>query len=233
MGADSELRCPGIHSVHISWATRSQTAAQWRDVCSRAAARSVPGANSITSPVAVSRARLISKWFKSSRSRDGGECVEVAHLTAGAVGVRDSKTPPGQHSSSRPTSGMPLPVAYRTADSKPLHSEQGGNSQDPRTGVRGERGVSADLPTAEWFKSSHSGTGQDCVEIAYLAKGTVGVRDSEDPTGPALLPLRPGRMGRLHHGPSGRQVPATGVAAWVSSSRSPSTAQDNAVIGST
>ncbi|MFF0501497.1 DUF397 domain-containing protein [Nocardia aobensis] len=33
------------------------------------------------------------KWFKSSRSRDGGECVEVAHLTTGAVGVRDSKNP--------------------------------------------------------------------------------------------------------------------------------------------
>ncbi|NKY48534.1 DUF397 domain-containing protein [Nocardia cerradoensis] len=35
------------------------------------------------------------KWFKSSRSRDGGECVEVAHLTTGAVGVRDSKNPTG------------------------------------------------------------------------------------------------------------------------------------------
>lgn len=35
------------------------------------------------------------KWFKSSRSRDGQECVEVAHLTDGAVGVRDSKNPSG------------------------------------------------------------------------------------------------------------------------------------------
>lgn len=35
------------------------------------------------------------KWLKSSRSRDGGECVEVAHLTNGAVAVRDSKNPTG------------------------------------------------------------------------------------------------------------------------------------------
>ncbi|PPJ24888.1 DUF397 domain-containing protein [Nocardia nova] len=35
------------------------------------------------------------KWFKSSRSRDGGECVEVAHLSDGTVGVRDSESPTG------------------------------------------------------------------------------------------------------------------------------------------
>lgn len=39
---------------------------------------------------------------------------------------------------------------------------------------------------AEWFKSSHSaGSGNDCVEVAY-APGVVGVRDSVNPTGPAL-----------------------------------------------
>lgn len=46
--------------------------------------------------------------------------------------------------------------------------------------------MSADLSTARWFKSSHSGGSQDCVEVAFLADGTVGVRDSKNPTGPAL-----------------------------------------------
>lgn len=31
------------------------------------------------------------RWFKSSRSHSGGECVEAAHLDGGSVGVRDSK----------------------------------------------------------------------------------------------------------------------------------------------
>ncbi|WP_040826073.1 DUF397 domain-containing protein [Nocardia jiangxiensis] len=35
------------------------------------------------------------RWFKSSRSVSGGECVEVAHLNGGKVGVRDSKNPAG------------------------------------------------------------------------------------------------------------------------------------------
>ncbi|WP_306360522.1 DUF397 domain-containing protein [Nocardia sp. CC227C] len=34
-------------------------------------------------------------WFKSSHSQHGGECVEVAHLDGGMVGVRDSKNPNG------------------------------------------------------------------------------------------------------------------------------------------
>ncbi|WP_371855907.1 DUF397 domain-containing protein [Nocardia beijingensis] len=35
------------------------------------------------------------KWFKTSRSQAGKECVEVAFLTGGGVGVRDSKNPTG------------------------------------------------------------------------------------------------------------------------------------------
>ncbi|MGA4789903.1 DUF397 domain-containing protein [Nocardia sp. AB354] len=47
--------------------------------------------------------------------------------------------------------------------------------------------MSADLSTAKWFKSSRSGAGKDCVEVAHLAEGRVGVRDSKNPTGPALI----------------------------------------------
>ncbi|WP_433567361.1 DUF397 domain-containing protein [Nocardia sp. CA-151230] len=31
------------------------------------------------------------KWFKSSRSSSGKDCVEAAHLSGGRVAVRDSK----------------------------------------------------------------------------------------------------------------------------------------------
>ena len=35
------------------------------------------------------------KWFKSTRSGQGGDCVEVAVPDAGGVLVRDSKNPDG------------------------------------------------------------------------------------------------------------------------------------------
>ncbi|MBF6179809.1 DUF397 domain-containing protein [Nocardia otitidiscaviarum] len=44
-----------------------------------------------------------------------------------------------------------------------------------------------DLSDTHWFKSSHSQHGGECVEIAYLDGGMVGVRDSKNPTGPALI----------------------------------------------
>ncbi|MGV9974155.1 DUF397 domain-containing protein [Nocardia beijingensis] len=47
--------------------------------------------------------------------------------------------------------------------------------------------MNADLSGACWFKSSHSQGGADCVEVAHLAGGAVGVRDSKNPTGPALI----------------------------------------------
>ncbi|PSR68204.1 DUF397 domain-containing protein [Nocardia sp. MDA0666] len=43
-----------------------------------------------------------------------------------------------------------------------------------------------DLSTAKWFKSSRSTSTKDCVEVAFLDSG-VGVRDSKNPTGPALI----------------------------------------------
>ncbi|WP_067704558.1 DUF397 domain-containing protein [Nocardia jejuensis] len=44
-----------------------------------------------------------------------------------------------------------------------------------------------DLSGARWFKSSKSPNAYTCVEIAHLSTGAVGVRDSKNPTGPALV----------------------------------------------
>ena len=38
----------------------------------------------------------------------------------------------------------------------------------------------------QWFKSSRSGASKNCVEVAFVPGGVVGVRDSKDPSGPAL-----------------------------------------------
>ncbi|KAA9375494.1 DUF397 domain-containing protein [Microbispora cellulosiformans] len=38
----------------------------------------------------------------------------------------------------------------------------------------------------EWRKSSYSGSGDNCVEVAELAGGGRAVRDSKDPDGPVL-----------------------------------------------
>ncbi|MEV6012414.1 DUF397 domain-containing protein [Streptomyces sp. NPDC051976] len=44
------------------------------------------------------------------------------------------------------------------------------------------------LSGAEWFKSSHSNDqGGNCVEAARLGTGSMAVRDSKDPQGPALV----------------------------------------------
>jgi hypothetical protein len=52
--------------------------------------------------------------------------------------------------------------------------------------------MSIDLSGAQWFKSTRSGTANECVEVAWLEAGHVGVRDSKNPTGPALI-LWPGQ----------------------------------------
>jgi hypothetical protein len=38
-----------------------------------------------------------------------------------------------------------------------------------------------------WRKSSRSGNGAECVEVATDRPGTVAVRDSKNPDGPALV----------------------------------------------
>ncbi|WP_067653327.1 DUF397 domain-containing protein [Nocardia harenae] len=47
--------------------------------------------------------------------------------------------------------------------------------------------MTVDLSNAEWFKSSFSTGGNDCVEVAHLDGGLVGMRDSKNPAGPALV----------------------------------------------
>lgn len=44
-----------------------------------------------------------------------------------------------------------------------------------------------DLSEAPWFKSSYSGSQSACVEVAWLGPVGVGVRDSKNPSGPALV----------------------------------------------
>jgi hypothetical protein len=45
-----------------------------------------------------------------------------------------------------------------------------------------------ELSTATWRKSTLSGSdGGNCVEVANLSGGHRGVRDSKNPTGPALV----------------------------------------------
>lgn len=46
--------------------------------------------------------------------------------------------------------------------------------------------MSMDLSGARWFKSSHSGGKDDCLEAAHLEGGMVGVRDSKNPSGGTL-----------------------------------------------
>ncbi|MFJ2702162.1 DUF397 domain-containing protein [Streptomyces sp. NPDC087428] len=45
---------------------------------------------------------------------------------------------------------------------------------------------SPEIGTARWRKSSYSSDGGDCLEIAGLTTRTA-VRDSKNPTGPALV----------------------------------------------
>jgi hypothetical protein len=47
--------------------------------------------------------------------------------------------------------------------------------------------MDVNLASAAWRKSSYSGNQGNCVEVAGILPGAVGVRDSRDPGGPALV----------------------------------------------
>ncbi|MET9397051.1 DUF397 domain-containing protein [Kitasatospora sp. NPDC002965] len=47
--------------------------------------------------------------------------------------------------------------------------------------------MNPELSGASWFTSSHSDNGGQCVEVSASFPGTVPVRDSKDPQGPALI----------------------------------------------
>ncbi len=47
--------------------------------------------------------------------------------------------------------------------------------------------MSTDTSGAKWFTSSRSQGGKECVEVAFLDCDGVGLRDSKNPTGPALV----------------------------------------------
>ncbi|ASR38613.1 DUF397 domain-containing protein [Prauserella marina] len=49
-------------------------------------------------------------------------------------------------------------------------------------------GISADLlADATWRKSTYSGATGNCVEVATMTDGSIAVRNSRDPHGPALI----------------------------------------------
>ncbi|MFF8771941.1 DUF397 domain-containing protein [Kitasatospora sp. NPDC015120] len=47
--------------------------------------------------------------------------------------------------------------------------------------------MNSDVSKVSWFKSSYSGNGGQCVEVSASLPGVVPVRDSKDPSGPALV----------------------------------------------
>jgi len=56
---------------------------------------------------------------------------------------------------------------------------------------RFENGIPADrLGDAKWRKASYSGANGNCVEVAPLSDGTVAMRNSRFPQGPALVYTR-------------------------------------------
>ncbi|MEU6712453.1 DUF397 domain-containing protein [Nonomuraea sp. NPDC046802] len=60
--------------------------------------------------------------------------------------------------------------------------------------------LTQELNAATWRKSTRSGpNGGNCVEVAVLSEGRRGVRDSKNPTGPALI-FTPGEWNAFING---------------------------------
>lgn len=66
------------------------------------------------------------------------------------------------------------------------------------TGFAGTSLGDTDLGGAQWHKSTHSGNGGNCVEVA-VATGVIGVRDSKNPAG-AVLRFTPAEWSAFVHG---------------------------------
>ncbi|CCF64769.1 DUF397 domain-containing protein [Nocardia cyriacigeorgica] len=47
--------------------------------------------------------------------------------------------------------------------------------------------MTTDHSSPTWRKSSYSGNGGNCVEVAFFDGGNIGVRDSKNTAGPALI----------------------------------------------
>jgi hypothetical protein len=56
-------------------------------------------------------------WVKSSLSFSNGNCVEVASLPDGEIGVRNSRDSEGRFSDSHRTNGMHFSEAHETGNS--------------------------------------------------------------------------------------------------------------------
>ncbi|RCG29422.1 DUF397 domain-containing protein [Sphaerisporangium album] len=66
--------------------------------------------------------------------------------------------------------------------------------------IREHMELNEELAVARWAKSSFSGgSGGNCVEVAPLAGGRIGIRDSKRPTGPALV-FTPGEWADFANG---------------------------------
>ncbi|WP_372478830.1 DUF397 domain-containing protein [Streptomyces griseocarneus] len=108
-------------------------------------------------------------WRTATYSAGQVECLEIAdNIPGGLVPVRDSKNPSGP--------ALVLPAGVWSAFIEHLTSTGG-------VGL-----MRADLSNATWRKATYSAGQEDCLEIAdNIPNGLVPVRDSKNPSGPALL----------------------------------------------